>query len=277
MDKYPKSKLQPYITTAFATMLYTYQQTQDYKRLGPLAEQWLKYQPDDLATVAYIAESAQKTGDHRKFIEFGQRVYAAKPSGNLAFFLAESYKKVGDKEKYLEWTEKCFPYFPENFGLRMEFVTKYTDEKNFEKAAQYAQLALNSLEVSKKPESTSEIDWRKAVTETKRGCLYLIGVNHYDKEKYRDAISSFEDSLKVDKFAGAYYYIGLSQWKLDQVEEAILSFAKAYLLKGEVAEQSKEYLEKLYKAIHNNTLIGVEKVYAKAQKELGVDRSAANE
>jgi hypothetical protein len=59
-------------------------------------------------------------------------------------------------------------------------------------------------------------------------------------------------------------------------DEAPLSFAKAYLLKGEVADQAKEYLEKIYKAIHNNTTIGIDKIYRRAESELGSSKPAAN-
>jgi hypothetical protein len=42
------------------------------------------------------------------------------------------------------------------------------------------------------------------------------------------------------------------------------------VLKGEAADEAKERLERIYKAAHNNTLVGVERRYAKAAQELGV-------
>ena len=82
------------------------------------------------------------------------------------------------------------------------------------------------------------------------------------------SINSFKEALKAQRFDSAYYYIGLSLWKLDKVEEAIDSFARAVVMKGEVQDQAKERLEQLYKALHNNTTIGIEKVYKKAGTEL---------
>jgi hypothetical protein len=52
------------------------------------------------------------------------------------------------------------------------------------------------------------------------------------------------------------------------VDDAMLSFAICARLGGDRAEQAKANLEKLYKAIHNNTLIGIEKIYNKADRVL---------
>jgi hypothetical protein len=48
------------------------------------------------------------------------------------------------------------------------------------------------------------------------------------------------------------------------------------LLKGEFSEQAKEHLEKIYKAIHNNTTIGIDKLYKRAETELASDKPAGN-
>src|SRR5512144_1225426 len=93
-------------------------------------------------------------------------------------------------------------------------------------------------------------------------------MNQYDKDKYAEAIKNLDLALKAERFDAAYYYIGLCQWKLDKVEEAIDSFAKAVLLKGDVSADARGHLEKLYKALHNNTTIGIEKVYRRAEAEL---------
>ena len=44
-------------------------------------------------------------------------------------------------------------------------------------------------------------------------------------------------------------------------------FARAEKQGGDLAGQAKEKVEQLYKALHNNTLIGIEKVYRKANEE----------
>jgi tetratricopeptide (TPR) repeat protein len=275
MEKYPKSKLMSYIDRSYQTLMYDYNKNQNWAKLQPLAETWLKSHPDDLQAVDYIAASAYNLGQWDKFVTYGLKVYAAKPNKEYAYFLAQSYKKLGNEPKYLEWTEKSFPYFPDNFAIRMEFVDKYVKEKNFAKAAEYAQMALKSLELAKKPDATADAEWQKYVRETKRSAHYIMGINAYEKDRYPHAISELELALQSDKrFGPAYYYIALSQWKLNKVEEAIESFCKASLLKGETQSQAKEHLEKLYKGLHNNTTIGIEKVYRRNEAELGIERTA---
>ena len=270
MEKYPKSKLLPNIVNAYQTLMFEHQKNQRYAKLLPLAEQWLKYYPDDLQTVAYIAESAQMLGQDKKFIEYALKIYAQKPTPKLAGYISQSYDKIGDKERHLEWTLKlfAFPEYDDNYNIRMMFVKKYADEKNFAKAAEYAQLALKALEKAKKPEGKSDAEWQKEKTTVQRVCYYLMGMSQYEKEKYVEAIKSLELALRAERFDAAYYYIGHCNWRMDKVEEAISSFAKAVVLKGDVAADAKVHLEKLYKAMHNNTTIGIEKVYRRAEAEL---------
>ena len=274
MEKYPKSKLMSYIVTAYQTLMYEHQKNQRYAKLLPLAEEWLKTHPDDMTTIAYIAESAQLLGQDKKFIEYGQRIYAQKPSSQLVSYIAQSYEKIGDPAKHLEWIEKLYAYpeYNDNFNIRMVFVKKFADEKNYTKAASYSREALKALDLAKKPESRSSLEWCKETTAVRRVTHYLIGISQYEQQKYAEAIKSMQAALRVEKFDTAHYYIGLSQWKLDKIEEAMMSFAKTVQLKGESAGQAKEHLEKLYKALHNNLTIGIDKVYRKADTELAAER-----
>jgi tetratricopeptide (TPR) repeat protein len=267
MDKYPKSKLMTYITTGYQQLMYDHQKNQRYAKLLPLAELWLKTHPDDLPTIAYIAESASRLGQDQKYIEYAQKIFAAKPNGALAAEIANSYNKIGNKEKSLEWTEKLFgfPEYNGNFAIRMIFVKKYADEKKLDKAAEYAALALKAVDASKKPETQSEADWKNEKTDITVSCYHIIGLNQYDKEKWAEAIKTLETVNRIKKDSTAFYYIGRCEWNLGQVDEAILSFAKAVIIKGDTEAQARGHLEKLYKSIHNDTLIGIEKVYKKAK------------
>ncbi len=281
MEKYPQSKLQQYIVTSSLTLMYELQKEKKYDKLESYAEQWLKIFPNDLQTIGYAADAARQLGHDQKFLDYGLKIYAAKPDGSLAFLIEETYKRMNNLAKQREWVEKtmAYPEYAGRFDLWMEFVDKYAKEKQFDKAAEFAELTLKALGSAKKPDATPEATWRDAVGKTKRGCYYLIGVNYYDKDKFADAIQELQKSLAVDpKFDMAYYYIGLSQWRLGKVEndEAPLSFAKAYLLKGEFSEQAKEHLEKIYKAIHNNTTIGIDKIYKRAEAELAGEKPAAS-
>ncbi len=273
MDKYPKSKLLNYVVTGYQTLMYDYSKDKKYGKLLPLAEQWLKYYPNDLQTIAYIAESAHGLGQEQKYIEYALKIYAAKPNCELAASIANSYTKVGEKDKALDWTQKLLscPEFDGDAGIRMGFVKKYLDEQKIDQAAQYAGLALKSLQVAKKPANQSDAEWDKNRDEITAFCNKIVGLDFYNKKKYPEAIKTLDRSVKIKKDSDAYYYIGLCQWKIDEannqdVDDAMLSFAICVKLGGEHAPEAKANLEKLYKAIHNNTLIGIEKIYTKADR-----------
>ncbi|MGW8181527.1 MAG: hypothetical protein ACWGQW_22590 [bacterium] len=150
MEQYPESKLQVYIVNSYQTLLYEYQKSQNYEALEQAAEKWLKYFPNELQAVAYVAEAAQKLGHNEKFLEYGQRIYSQKPSAQLASYIYETYEKMGNTGKQEEWAQKLFEYpeFKGNFKLRMYFCEKYANEKDLAKAADYARRTLTSLEAA---------------------------------------------------------------------------------------------------------------------------------
>jgi tetratricopeptide (TPR) repeat protein len=159
--------------------------------------------------------------------------------------------------------------------MRMEFVNKYAAAGDLPKAAEYSKLALKSFEAAEKPAGTSDADWKKAENAVKYNCNWIIAQNLYGQEKYRQAIKGFETSLKFKRSDEPYYYIGHSLWKVGEIEAAILSFAKAEVLSGKTSPQAKEHMVNLYKSLHNQTTIGIEKVYRRAKKELGLPMTAS--
>ena len=277
MEKYPKSKLQPHIVAAYQTLAYELRTKKEFDKLLSLAERWLKFFPDDLQTIAYAAEAANQLGNTQKYFEYALKIYSVKPAPSLAYEIMQTYKKLGDEPKYLEWISKvlAYPEYAGDFKLRMDLVEKYAQEKNLSKAAEYAQVTLKSLATAKKPDSMSEADWQKGVRAMRRACNWFIGLNDYEDKKYPQAVQAFENALKVEVFPGAFYYIGMCQWRMDQVEEATVSFAAAELMKGEFDSQAKEHLEELYKALHNGTTVGIDKVYKKGQARIDAAKAAA--
>ncbi len=102
----------------------------------------------------------------------------------------------------------------------------------------------------------------------RRACYHVIASNFLEKGNYAEAISAFQKAVQADKYAEGYYKIGLCLDNQKKVEDAILNYALAELMGGEDALKAKTRLEVLYKALHNNTLIGVDKVYKKAKELL---------
>jgi hypothetical protein len=264
--KYPESKLLSYIDAAYKTLLYECSNAKKYQQLEPLAEQWMKLHPNDIQTIAYIADAAEKLGHDQKCVDCLEAIYKLEPASSMAYNILRIYKKMKNEPKYLEWAEKIFkmPEYDSDFMLRYNFVQKYAEAKNFAKSAEYARLTLKAADLVKQPDSETQEQLRKV----RRACHHLIGMNAYERDNFPEAIKSLQQALRAERYGEGYYYIGMSLWKLDRVEEAMLYFARAEMQGGEVASEAKEKLEQLYKALHNNTTIGIDKVYRKAKEEI---------
>jgi len=265
IDEYPESTLMTYIDAAYKNLLFECSDGGKFEELETLAEQWNKLHPDDLQMVAYIVTAAEQLGHDEKLLENLLKLYEAQPTPETAMYFAQTYKKMGNTPKYLEWAEKVLEYseYASNFALRYNLVQHYVSEENYSKAAECAQSTLEATELVKQPSA----DTFKSLRAVQNACHHLIGINQYETEKYAEAIKSFEKALRAEVYGEGYYYIGMCQRNQDLIDDAMVSLAKAELHGGEVAPKAKEYLEKLYKALHNNTLIGIEKVYRKAKEQ----------
>jgi len=266
MEKYPKSSLMPYIKPAYENMLTECSQAKKYDLLEPLAEKWLKLNPGSIRTLAYIAEAAEKLGHDQKCVECLEEIYRLEPSGSMAYNILQTYKKIKNQAKISEWADKIFkmPEYDADFGLRYGFVMQYMEAKNSAKAAEYARLTLKATDFVKEPSKEVQEQVRKV----RYASHLVIGTSLYDGGKFAEAIKSLQQALRFEKHGEPYYYIGMCQWKQDLIEDAILSFACSELQGGDIAPQAKEKVEQLYKALHNNTTIGIEKIYRKAKELL---------
>lgn len=271
IEKYPKSELMKFIDSSYVSTMFELKKSGNYAKLLPAAESWLKLHPDDLQAIVYVAEASEKLGNDQKYLDYAQKIFAQKPLPELAASIQATYKKIGNQAKYEEWTEKLFtfPEYAGDYGLRYVFVSKYDKEKNISKAAEYAQLTLKSLAAAKKPDDKSDAEWRTETTAARKACWMVIAMNDYDKKKWEAAITSLEQVAKIDpKFDKAYYYIGQCLWQQGKIEDAIHYFAMAELCKGDMSATAKDKVETLYKPLHNNTTIGIDKAYKKAKDDL---------
>lgn len=266
IEEYPESTLMTYIDAAYETLLFECSNGGKYEELEALAEHWRKLHPDELKLIAYIVTAAEQLGHDEKLIANLLRLYEEQPTSESAMYIAQNYNKMGDTPKYLEWVEKvlAYPEHASNFAMRYDLVQHYVGEQNYAKAAEYAQTTLEAIKQVKQPSA----DTLKSMRAVQNACHHLIGINHYEAERYAEAIKSFKQALKAEVYSEGHYYIGMCQRNQELIDDAMISLAKAELLGGEVAPKAKEYLEKLYKALHNNTLIGIEKVYRKAKEQL---------
>ena len=275
MQKYPKSALMPHINSAYEIALKECQNNKKWDALESLAEKWLKLHPKDVNTLAFIALATNELKKYDRCVECYEEIYKMQPSATLANEIYHGYQRTNNLAKQQEWAEKLLqmPEFDSDYSMRYDFVTKYTKSNNIPKAAEYAQLTLKSADLVAQPDEKTQEQLRMV----RRNCHHIIGTSLEEQSKYAEAIAAYAKALKAEQYGEGYYRIAQCQENLKQIDEAILSYAKAETVGGEdpdTAKKSKARLEVLYKALHNNTIIGIDKVYRKAKEELSTEVAA---
>ena len=263
-EKYPHSILLPYAETSYRNVLIECDQREKYRELSALADQWLKHKPGDLQTIAYAAKAAGKLGDNDKRIRHLIEIYKIRPSGSLAIEIAQACGE--DRDRRLEWmkTAAQYPENESNFILFYNIAKTHTDAHEYAKAAEYAHLTLKAADLVEDPSTQTEAQLRHV----RNACHHLTGMNQMENKRYSEAIQSFKRALEEEKYGEGYYYIGQCIRLMDKnkTEEALPYLAKSEKQGGSIASKAKAELETLYRLMHNDTLVGIEKVYRKADK-----------
>ncbi len=280
IQKYPKSELMPNAKASYRNGLLECDTNGKYQELETLAEQWLKLYPSDLDGLAFVSKAAEKLGHNDKWIQSLLDIYKIRTTADFANAIADAYKKTGNNAKYLEWKEVALKY-PESetdFRTRLELVQVYLEAKNSAKAIEYAQGTIKAADLTKDPSAET----RATILKVKRACYDTIGKILMDQDKYEDAIKSFRQALKVEKYSEGYYLIALCLDKQSQtvpakIDDVQVAYAKAEKFGGEFATKAKERLEQIYRNLHNQTLIGIEKIYRKAQEQRDTVEARAQE
>lgn len=244
------------------------------QELADYAEEYLKAYPNDLFATAMAAEGYRGLKNYAKFIDYGTKVFNAKPDPTIAYFLTMAYENNKDNQKYLEWAQKTMSLSPDNIAYNLEFIPKmskiHTDLKQLDKAAVLQQKLLPILDKAVKPATTSDAEWKDYLNREKGRAWQVIGESLFQKDKFQESVAAYQKAATfIKKNDFAYFRIGTCHWKLNDPDSAIENFARAYVINGEVAKSSYEYLERLYKSIHNNSTVGINKVIDQAKKELG--------
>jgi tetratricopeptide (TPR) repeat protein len=266
LQNFPNSAPARNIKNDYLQMLRASAQEKKYELLESLAEKWLKLWPDDRQVSAFVVEASISLKNYRKAGESLESLYKMQPSIALAREIIAAYENAGDMEKQVEWGEKLFklPELAEDYLLRYNFVMQFYKRDELQKAAEYSRLTLKSAALAK-PKDAAEQQLLQTVC---RECYRIIASNLLEQGKFADAISMYQEAIKELKYAEGYYRIGQILDKQKEIDQAMHYYAMAELMGGADAPEAKERLELLYKALHNHTLIGIEKVYKRAKEAL---------
>ncbi len=269
LKQYPKSELRQHVGAAFAAAVSPLQKSQQWSQIINLAEPYAAVAPDDTFAMSLLTNAYQQTKGYSRFVVFGEKVYARQPSGNLAYYLAKAYQELGNDQKFTFWGEKTVSQMPDNHEILVELTRKFAQAKRNAEAGKYAGLCIKAMTQAKKPEGTADTAWASYRSASLATCYAVAGNVAYEKNDYAGAIANLENSVRNYKRNDlAYYYLGLSYWQQNKVDVAMLNLAKAFLLKGNASASAKQHLDNLYKSTHGQSLVGQDRVLARAQQDL---------
>lgn len=223
--------------------------------------------------------SLQTQGKWAELATLGEQFAAVEPKDDYtkkmlqaAYSTLATTALTNNDPKFLQWGEKVISTAPDNYEILVALTTKYAELNRYDQAAKTAKQALTIVQgITKTPAGVSEDAWKKYTTNTYAVCYAIMGNVAYQNQDYTNAVLHLENSLKYNpKNDLAYYNLGMSYWRQNRLDLAMLDFAKAYALKGRMSANAKTYLDSLYKPGHGNSLVGQERIIAKAQADLGI-------
>jgi tetratricopeptide (TPR) repeat protein len=265
----PKTAYRPNVVAEYQKIMDQFGDEKNWNRIVALGERFIDIAPNDDFTERYLTAAYSATNNNKGFVTYAEKAYASKPSTALAVEIAKAYKKLGNDAKYMQWREKILASDPENIEILVDMVQRYQASNNTAQALKYAKLCLQALPTAKKPEGLDAQAW-KNMTDAGYAVAYgVIGANAYQSQNYAVAITNLNNAIRYYKnMDQAYYLLGVSYWQKNQLEPAMLNFAKAYLLKGSYAAGAKKYLDQLWASGHRGSLAGVERVIERARQDL---------
>jgi tetratricopeptide (TPR) repeat protein len=266
---HPKSSLQKNVMYEYQTAMLALQKEKNWNSIISLGDKFLAAVPGDETTVGLLAAAYEETGNTRGFATFAEKMYASKPDSQLAQAIAYAYLKLQNEAKFLQWGEKTLASNPDNVVIAGALTEKYLKNQNFAQASKFARICLNALPTAKKPQSMDDKDWKTSTDNYYFLSYYALGATAFNNNNFAQAIPHIDNAVKYNKrYDMAYYCLGMSYWQTNKLQPAMLNFAKAVVLKSNIAASAKQNLEKIWKNGHRGSLAGIDTVYKRAQQDL---------
>ena len=266
----PKSTLVEYAVGSYLQLMQEYQNQGQSQQVVSAGEKLLGVMPEDLNAQYMAAIASYQIQDFDKATSYGESVYAAKPDTGLAFVLANSYAQLGKQDKQIEYGDKACSELPAKdcFQLLSQIGKIFAGRKEWAKAAQYSEKAVEGLEAAEQPGQMSDSEWKNYLDTEKATAYTVIGRSAAERENWNTAITNYQKVLNITKDsaakAEAYYYTGMGRWDQSQMDSAMDAFAKGSVQKDAPhAEHCRQHLETLYKSTHNDSLAGLEEFIAR--------------
>ncbi|GAB4251114.1 MAG: hypothetical protein Kow00109_26900 [Acidobacteriota bacterium] len=273
---HPESSLKEYAVGAYLQRLQGYIEQGQHEKVVSAGEKFLQeVDPERFEVLYMVAWSAFYSQQFEKAAEYGAKAYQIKPDApQLEPILARSYLSIGKTEQAVAFAEKfCNNLEPkECYDLLPVMTRHYAARKSWEKAAEYARKTIQALDSAEKPQGVADAEWKKFVNEEKSAAYAILGRLAFERKQWNNAEKHYATALKLNPAnkmlaAESNYYIGMARWSMEQIDPAMVAFARCTVLEGTPhAEPCRKQLETLYRATHNGSLAGLDEFLERAQR-----------
>lgn len=264
---HPDSKILQYMESFFGEIVKAYQAKGQTAQANALTSKMMKLFPKSDSFLPQQFKAAFDSKDYPKAIELGEKIRAKTPNdGQVLVMLAQSYIATKNTAKVVEISPKVVSLLGANKAAYYVawLADYYRNQRDMANAQKYYEM-LHEAYPTSPPQGWEAAQWKsiKAIT------FQLRAGSAWAREDFQAVIEAYSESLKYDPTNdAAYLSIGLSYWRLKELDKAQAAFAKAVVLNKASAPKARQYLEQLYKPRNNDSLDGLEKVLEQAKAEL---------
>lgn len=261
---HPESSLKPYIVSSFQRLISDLCQKKQWAEAITTGSKFLSAVPDDSVTIGAMAYAYSASNNQKGFVTFGTKAYDANPNKELAYSIAEAHLRLGNETEFLKWGDRVLEYSPDNVTILAQLLNLTTGARQ----EKYAGMALKALPNAKKPDDISDQVWKETVNASYAMSYGSLGAAAYQNGRYNEAVKHLSSAVKYNKKnETAYFFLGMSYWRINQIDPAMMNFARADVLGGSTASQAKKYLQQLWSNSHGGSVGGMESLIRKAQEE----------
>jgi tetratricopeptide (TPR) repeat protein len=211
-------------------------------------------------------------------------------SGLLAYVYQDGVylgRQANNIDMIAEYGDKALELWPENYTLLTELGSVYVQRDRVDQAEVEATRALDLVGAADKPSGMTEQQWaegKKMLLASNHSTLGFVHLRRAQasqdseerKEVAEQALVSFKRAQEfhpIDEFT--FYGLGFAFAILDDYPNAESNLAKAVAINGIVMASARSLLEEIYRSRHNQSLIGLEQVIAKAKAEIGLSHAVS--
>jgi hypothetical protein len=230
---------------------------------GTAPDQWTQQKTANLANVqgdvGYVeytlVNAAYKTTDPAARAALFERYVTAFPDSQYTSAVREqtaiAYQQAQQIPKMLDTAQRILVTDPNNISMLLLLSDYWTENgQQLDKAAAYAQQALDQLAQAKKPDNLSDDQWQLQVSVEKGLAYSAIGEANVNKGRNQPAVDAFKQASPLLKsntvlYARNLYRLGFTLAKMERIPEARTVLTEAVSINSPYKSKAQETLNKI--------------------------------